>query len=148
MGKNWAVTQNSVPKAQLKNAASPDSDAIKRAHECLDASKAVCTQMQNFYTQVQAEDILQMEGTGSIPSIMQTAMTKVKEMETEYLQDIANVIYYPDGTCPASVKDVKDMLGVAANALTSLTLYMSEANALVGKFKAAKAKKQGFPSAC
>ena len=39
---DWAVTPNSIPKAQLKNAATPDSDAIQKAHECLNASKAVC----------------------------------------------------------------------------------------------------------
>jgi len=144
---DWAVTPNNIPKVQLKTAATPDSDAIQKAHECLDASKAVCVSMQNFYKMVQSEGILRMQDTGSIPAIMSTAMKKVKEMETEHMQPIADVIYDHEGTCSSSVKDVKDMLGAAAKTLQSLTQYMSEANALVGKYKAALNKKQPVSTA-
>ena len=142
---DWAVTPNNIPKAQLKNAAAPDSDAIQKAHECMNAGKAVCIQMQNFYNIVQSEGILRMGDAGSIPAIMSTAMKKVKEMETEHMQPIAGVIYDPDGTCSASVKDVKDMLGAAAKILQSLIQYMGEAKAVVGKRKAALNKKQHMP---
>ena len=141
---DWAVTPNNIPKVQLKIAATPDSDAIQKAQECLDASKAVCVSMQNFYKMVQSEGILRMQDTGSIPAIMSTAMKKVKEMQTEHMQPIADVIYDHEGTCSSSVKDVKDMLGAAAKTLQSLTQYMSEAKALVGKYKAALNKKQPF----
>ena len=46
---DWAVTPNKIPKVQLKTAATPVSDAIQKAHECLDASKAVCLSMETFY---------------------------------------------------------------------------------------------------
>ena len=82
-----------------------------------------------------------MQDTGSIPAIMSTAMKKVKEMEKEHMQRIAEVIYDPDGTCSASVKDVKDMLGAAAKTLQTLTQYMNEAKALVSKYKSAASKK-------
>ena len=144
---DWAVTPNNIPKVQLKTAATPDSDAIQKAHECLAASKAVCVSMQNFYNMVQSEGILTMQDTGSIPTIMSSAMKKVKEMETEHIQPIADVIYDHDGTSSTSVKDVKDMLGAAAKTLQSLTQYMREAKALVGKYKAALNKKQPFSTA-
>ena len=54
----------------------------------------------------------------------------------------ADVIYDPDGTCTASVKDVKDMLGAAAKTLQSLSQYMNEAKALVSKYKSAHVKKE------
>ena len=75
---------------------------------------------------------------------MPTAIKKVKEIEKEHMQPIADVIYDPDGTCSASVKDVKDMLGAAAKILQSLIQYMSEAKALVGKYKAAHNNKLGI----
>ena len=134
----WGTTPNNIPKAELKNAATPGSDAMKKAQECLDASKAVCISMMNFYKQVQTEGILRLPGVGSIPTIMSTAMKKVKEMEKEHMQPIADVIYDPDGTCSASVQDVKDMLCAAAKTLQALTQYMNEAKALVSKYKSAK----------
>ena len=69
-------------------------------------------------------------------------MKKVKEMETGHMQPIVDVIYDTDGTSSASVKEAKDMLGAAAKTLKSLTQYMSEAKALVRKYKAAHAKKE------
>ena len=86
------------------------------------------------------EGILRMQDTGSIPAIMSTAMKKVKEMETEHMQPIAELCYDPDGLCSASVKDVKDMLSAAAKTLLDLTQYMGEAKALVNKYKAAHKK--------
>ena len=140
---DWALVQN-APKVELKAKCSQDPDAIQKAHECLDASKAVCLSMETFYKGVQSHGILSMQDTGSIPVVMSTAMKKVKEMQTEHIQPIADVIYDHEGTCPTSVKDVKDMLGAAAKTLQSLTQYMSEAKALVGKYKAALNKKQPF----
>ena len=55
---------------------------------------------------------------------------------------LAELCYDPDGTCSASVKDVKDMLGAAAKTLQTLTQYMNEAKALVSKYKSAANKKQ------
>jgi hypothetical protein len=138
---DWALVQN-VPSIQLKTAATPDSDAIQKAHECLDASKAVCLSMETFYKGVQSQGILSMQDTGSIPVIMSTAMKKVKAMQTEHMQPIADIIYNHDGTCSTSVKEVKDMLGAAAKTLQALTQYMSEAKALVQKYKAAHKDKK------
>ena len=137
---NWAVSPNNVPKPQLKNMAGPESDAIKKAHECLAASQTVCAAMQNFYRMVQSESILRKQDTGSIPTIMSNAMRKMKDMENEHLQPIAELCYDPDGTSLTSVKDVRGMLSGAARALQSLTQYMNEAKALVQKYKAAQAK--------
>ena len=131
----WGTTPDNIPKAELKNAATPGSDAMKKAQECLDASKAVCISMQNFYKQVQTEGILGMPGVGSIPAIMSNAMNKVKEMEQEHVQPLADVIYDTDGTCSVSVQDVKAMLCAAAKTLQALTQYMNESKALVCKFK-------------
>ena len=84
-----------------------------------------------------------MQDTGSIPAIMSTALRKVKEMETEHMQPIAELCYDPDGHhCPRSVKDVKDMLGAAAKTLKSLQQSMNEAKAVVNKYKADQKKKQ------
>ena len=82
-----------------------------------------------------------MQDAGSIPDIMSKAMKKVKEMETEHQQPIAEVIYDLDGTCSVSVKQVKDMLSAAAKTLQTLTRYMNEAKALVSKYKSASNKK-------
>ena len=82
-----------------------------------------------------------MQDAGGIPDIMPKAMKKVKEMEREHLQPIAEVMYDPDGTCSASVKEVKDMLGAAAKTLQTLIQYMNEAKALVSKYKSASNKK-------
>ena len=52
MGKmEWCRRQCSTGK--LKNVAKPGSDAIKKAQECLEAIKAVCINMKNFYQQCQ-----------------------------------------------------------------------------------------------
>ena len=79
---------------------------------------------------------------GSIPAIMSTAMKKVKEMETEHMGPIADIMYDADGTCSASVKEVKDMLCAAAKTLQALTQYMNEAKALVSKYKSEQLKKE------
>ena len=74
---------------------------------------------------------------------MSTAMQKFKELETEHMQPIAEICYHPDpNLAPASVKDVKDMLNVAAKSLKSVVQYMSEAQSLVHKYKAAQRKKE------
>jgi hypothetical protein len=138
---DWALVQN-APKVELKAKCSQDPDAIQKAHECLDASKAVCLSMETFYKWVQAHGILSLPDTGSIPVIMSTAMQKLKQMQTEHMQPIADLIYNHDGTCSTSVKEVKDMLGAAAKTLQSLTLLQSEAKALVNKYKTAVGKKQ------
>ena len=84
-----------------------------------------------------------MKDTGSIPAIMSTAMQKLKEVETEHMQPIAELCYHPDANlAPASVKDVKDMLNAAAKSLKSVTQYMSEAKSLVNRCKAAQKKEE------
>ena len=97
--------------------------------------------MQNFYKQVQQEGILKQPNAGSIPAIMSTAIKKVKDLETDHMQPLAEVIYDPEGTTTATVKDVKDMLGAAAKTLMSLTQYRDEAKALVAKYKSGQIKK-------
>ena len=131
----WSTTQNSTPVAELKNVVKPGSDAMQKAQECLDASKAVCTSVQNFYTQIQKDGILASPEAGSIPSIMSSAMKAVRQMEKDHMQAMAELIYDPDGTKKVTVKDVKEMLNAAAKALTPLQQYLVEAKALVQKFK-------------
>ena len=131
----WSATPNNIPNAELKNAATPDSDAMKKAQECLDASKAVCTSVQNFYTQIQKEGILASPEAGSIPSIMSSAMKAVKQMEKDRIETMAELIYDPDGTKKVTLKDAKELLTSAAKALTPLQQYLVEAKALVQKFK-------------
>ena len=73
---------------------------------------------------------------------LENALRKVKEMETEHMQPIAELCYDPDGNhCPRSVKDVKDMLGAAAKTLMSLIKCRDEAKALVSKCKSGQPKK-------
>ena len=131
----WSTTQNSTPVAELKNVVKPGSDAMHKAQECLDASKAVCISVQNFYKQIQKEGILASPEAGSIPSIMSSAMKAVKQMEMDHMQTMAELIYDPDGTKKVTVKDVKELLSSAAKALTPLQQYLVEAKALVQKFK-------------
>ena len=87
-----------------------------------------------------------MPDAGSIPVLMSSAMKKVKEMEIEHMQHIAEVIYDPDNTCKKSVKDIKDMLGAAAQTLQALTQYMSEAKTLVSRYKSKANKMEKVPS--
>ncbi len=117
---DWALVQN-VPKLQLNATCAPDSAALAKATECLEASKAVCISMEALYKGVQAQGILSLPDTGSIPVIMSTAMQKLKQMQTEHMQPIADIIYNHDGTCSTSVKEVKDMLGAAGKTWQSLT---------------------------
>ena len=138
---NWGATPNNIPVAELKNVVKPDSDAMHKAQECLDASKAVCISVQNFYKQIQSEGILASPEAGSIPSIMSNAINAVKQMEKDHIQPMAEFIYDPDGTKKVTVKDVKEMLHSAAQALTPLQQYLQESKALVQKFKT-KGKKE------
>ena len=108
---------------------------MHKAQECLDASKAVCVSVQNFYKQIQKDGILASPEAGSIPSIMSSAMKAVKQMENSHMQTMAELIYDPDGTQKVTVKDVKELLSSAAKALTPLQQYLVEAKALVQKFK-------------
>ena len=137
----WSTTQNSTPVAELKNVVKPGSDAMHKAQECLDASKAVCTSVQIFYKQIQKDGILASPEAGSIPSIMSSAMKAIKQMEKDHIETMAD----PDGTKKVTVKDVKELLNSAAKALTPLQQYLVEAKALVQKFKhqAIPAKSKG-----
>ena len=131
----WGTTPNDVPVADLKKAVKPDSDAMERAQECLDASKAVCINVQTFSKNIQKECIMTNPKAGSIPSIMNNAMKAAKDMEKDHMQTMAELIYDPDGTKKVTVKDVKELLSSAAKALTPLQQYLVEAKALVQKFK-------------
>ena len=137
----WGATPNNIPVADMKKVVKPNSDAMNRAHECMDASKAVCIQVQNFFKQLQKEGILTSPEAGSIPSIMKIAMQAAKDMENGHLQTLAELIYDSDGTNKATVKDVKEMLTAAARDLTPLQQKLQEAKALVQKFNAAEKKK-------
>jgi CHASE3 domain sensor protein len=136
---DWAVMQN-VPKAQLNATCAPDSAALEKATECLEASKAVCISMETLYKGVQAQGILRQPDAGSIPAIMATAMQKVQQLQTEHIQPIQDIIYSHDGKT-ASVKEVKQMLAAAAQTVQALTQTMGEAKALVNKYKSAAAGK-------
>jgi hypothetical protein len=129
----WGTTN--IPVAELKHVVKANSDAMHRAQECLDASKAVCIAVQNFFKQIQKEGILTSPEAGSIPSIMKTAVKAANEMEKDHMQPMAALIYDTDGTNKATVKDVKEMLNSAAKALTPLSQHLQEAKALVQKFK-------------
>ena len=141
-GQKWGATPNNIPVAELKNVVKPNSDAMHKAQECLDASKAVCISVQNFFKQIQQEGILTSPEAGSIPSIMKTAMKAANEMEKDHMQPMAALIYDTDGTNKATVKDVKEMLNSAAMALITLRQYLNEAKALVQTFKLAMKKKE------
>ena len=137
---DWALVKN-VPKLQLNATCAPDSAALAKATECLEASNAVCLSMETLYKGVQAQGILRQPDNGSIPAIMATAMQKVKQLQTEHMQPIQDIIYNHDGKT-ASVKEVKQMLAAAAQTLQALTQTMGEAKALVNKYKSATGKKQ------
>ena len=51
------------------------------------------------------------------------SMKKVKEMETEHMQPIAELVYDPAGTCSASVKDVKDSVSEGSGIAKPLTKH-------------------------
>ena len=140
----WSGAEDSVPQATLKNVAKPGSDAIKKAQECLEAIKAVCINMKNFYQQCQSDGILTQPDVGSIPNIMKNAMKKAKELEKEYMEPLADVIYDPDGTHTATVSMLKEMLHAAAKDLAPLQQYYIEAKALVQKYKTGQKKKRGI----
>ena len=108
---------------------------MKKAQECLDASKAVCNSVQNFFKQIQQEGILTSPLAGSIPSIMKSALKEAKQMEKDHMEPMAALIYDADGKCQLTVKEVKEMLGSAAKALHPLKQHLEEAKALVQKYK-------------
>ena len=72
---------------------------------------------------------------------MNTAMQAANEMEKDHMQPISALIFDMDGTNNVTVKDVKEMLHSAAQALTPLQQYLQESKALVQKFKT-KGKKE------
>ena len=131
----WSCTPNTMCQGELKNVVKPESKAMQQAQECLDASKAVCISVQNFFKQIQQEGILASSEAGSIPSIMSSAMKAVQQMEKDHMQTMTELIYDPDGTKKVTVKDVKELLSSAAKALAPLQQYLVEAKALVQKFK-------------
>ena len=138
----WSATPGNIPKAELQNAAEPGSDAMTKAHECLTACQATCMSMKNFYKQVQQDGILKQPNSGSIPAIMSTAIKQVKDLETDHMKPIADVLYDPEGTTTTTVKDVKDMLGAAAKTLMSLTRSRDEAKAWVVKYKSGQTSRK------
>ena len=115
---------------------------MTKAQECLDASKAVCISVQNFFKQIQREGILTSPEAGSIPSIMKTAMQAANEMDRDHMQPMAALIYDTDGTHKASVKDVIQMIRDAAKDLAKLQQYLQEAKALVQQYRREEAKKE------
>jgi hypothetical protein len=140
----WCTTPNSDPqmRAQLKNAATPNSEAIKKAQEGLDASKQLCQQVQNFYKQVKSEGILSRADAGSIPKLMTDAMRKLRELETHHVQTITAIVYDDECTNTQTVKDVKEVLHEAAKTVKQLRTLFEEAKALVTKYKIAAKKKE------
>ena len=141
----WGTGNNNVPVAELKHVVKPNSDAMHKVQECLDASKAVCISVKNFFKQLQGEGILKSPEAGSIPSIMKIAVETANQLEKDHMQPMAALIYDTDGTNKATVKDVKEMLNAAAKALTPLQQYLVEAKALVQKFKSKDNKKSLQP---
>ena len=145
----WGATPNNVPVSELRNVARPDSDAMHRLQECMDASKAVCMNVQNMYKELQKEGILASPEAGSIPSIMKTALNAAKQMDKDHIQPLAELIYDPDGTNKVTVKEAKERLHAAAQVAASLKQYLLESKALVQKFKIkmkAKAKEEAKSS--
>ena len=142
----WGVAPNNIPVPDLKKVVKPNHDAMHKAQECLDACKAVCISVQSYYKQIQSEGILTSAEAGSIPSIMKTAIKAASAMDKDHMQPIASVIYDPDGTNKATVKDVKEMLHSAAKALSPLQQYLLETKALVQKFNAAAKAKENKKS--
>lgn len=131
----WSTTPNNVPEVDLKKALKPDSDAMERAQECLDASKAVCINVQTFFKNIQKEGIMTNPKAGSIPSIMNNAMKAAKDMEKEHMQPMAELIYDVDGTKKVTKGHVKEMLNAAAKDLKNIQQYLLEAKALVQKYR-------------
>ena len=131
----WVATPSNSPVAELKNVVKPNSDAMHKAQECLDASKAVCISVQNCFKQIQKEGTLTSPEAGSIPHIMKSAMKAANAMEVDHIQPMADIIYDTEGTNTVTVKEVKEMLNAAAKALSPLQQYSQEAKALVQKFK-------------
>ena len=138
----WGTTANNVPVVELKNVAKPDSHAMHKAQECLAGIKQVCINVQSFFKELKREGILTRSGTGSIPSIMKTAMKAATEMEKDHMTPIAALIYDTEGTNKASVKDVKEMIRDAARDLAKLQQYLQEAKALVQQYRREEAKKE------
>ena len=131
----WGATPNNIPVADLKNVVKPNSDAMHKAQECLNASKAVCISVQNLFKQAQQESILTSPHAGSPPSITKTAMEALDGMEKNHMQLMAALIYDIDGNNAVTVKHVKEMLNSAAKALSPVQQYLLEAKALVQTFK-------------
>ena len=139
----WGATPNNVPVSELKNVAKPDSDAMHRLQECMDASKAVCMNVQHMFKELQKEGILASPEAGSIPTLMKAAMKAAKDMENAHMQPMKDLIYdVTDGTKKATVKEVKETLHSAAAAMTPLKQHLNEAKVLVQKFKMALKKKE------
>ena len=88
----WGATANNVPMAELKMVVKPNSDAMHRVQECLDASKAVCTNMQNLFKQAQQDGILTSPHAGSLPSIMREAMEAMDDMEEKHMKPMSSLI--------------------------------------------------------
>ena len=128
-------TKQNIPVAELKHVVKPNSDAMHKAQECLDASKAICIWVQHFFKQIQQEGILTSPEAGSIPSIMNIAMKAVHALDKDHMQPIAALIYDTDGKKKVIVKDVKEMLHAAAKALSPVQQHLEEAKAFVQKFK-------------
>ena len=138
----WGGAPNSVPASELRKAVKPNSDAMTKAQECLDASKATIIQVENLFKQIQKESIMTSPEAGSIPSIIKSAMKAANEFDKDHMKPIAAAIYDIDGTNQVTVKDVKEMLHSAAKDMAGLTTSFMEAKALVHKFKNESRKKQ------
>ena len=136
---HWSTSEH-IPAKELKNTASQNTNVMEHAEECLEASRAKCIAVQNFYKEIQADkeagNILKAgESAGSIPSLMSKAMKRVHELENVHCQKMAELIYDPDGTCKHSVKEVRQMLQAAGRCIAMLVQDFNEAKSLVAKFK-------------
>jgi hypothetical protein len=136
----WGAEKTNLQVTDLKKVVKPESDAMHRAQECVDASKAVCISVQNFFKQIQEEGILAHPKAGSIPSIMKAAIKASKQMQADHIQPISDLIYDTEGTNKVTVKDLKEKILSAARDLTPLKQYFQESKALVQKFKNEKQK--------
>ena len=135
----WAEwSTQSIDGAPAKALAKPGSEAMNKAQESLDALQAVSAQMKTIYRQCQTGAIAK-EG-GSTPSLLKVAMTKVKELEDQHLEPIADLRDGHDGQ-GISVKDLKGVLNVAAPAMAIVNQHMNEIKVLVNRHKAAAAKR-------
>lgn len=125
--------------ATLKAPAKPDSEAMVKLQEGLDAMQAACNQMKTIFKDCRKQGMMTAEDCGSIPKLIQSAMGKVKPLEENHCQPVADLLYNTEGT-EVPVSNVKGMLMQAAPAMALLSQQMNEIQVLTQRYRSKKSE--------